>query len=718
MEPKQSTYSADSPIQRREDDVFSRWNFSSNLAETIVRRTDNSCLVMGLYGEWGSGKTSVLNLMESALETHEGIISFRFNPWIFTSHVELLQRFFHSLADELDLNLSSKKEKIGEAIREYGDVISPVSISIGGGFASVNVGKSILAMARKSAKPNLEQLKARVKSMLQNCGKRVVVFIDDIDRLDYSEIQTIFKLVKLAGDFENLVYILSFDDEVVAKALQQQYPSADKNYGNSFLDKIVQVPVNLPKLDTVDLRHVCINGINRILDNSGIHISEEESQRFLRGFIDGLEIRLRTPRICKRYLNALALAVPLQKDEVNYADLLLIEGIRIFFPQLYSIIRENPELILSTREQPGYESNKEEPLLELLNPLFSLLSPKDKSSIIILLKTLFPQTSRALENYPTSVSFDEEWVKSQRICSEDYFHRYFSYSTQNDDISDVQISTLLGDLSSKSLDIIREDILEIITVRNAEKFIFKLRRREEGLAESDSVKLCLAVSSIAAQLPNQEQFMSFSSSWNQAAILCYKLLLNIGDLSIRFDTAKSVIEKSNPLPFALECFRWFKISENDASEKFVFGEKHQRALSDLLLKRIVETAKDEPLFIRYPKEGKYLLRFIADHGDQEWLREYLVDCFNKTPENVAIYISSFLSAGYSMESGAKVGYDLHRESYDALLAIIDKEILYKYLVALYPDEIPKATSPAWQYHDENLAKMAALKFASFYNREK
>lgn len=87
-------YSSDSPIHEQSQDRFSRWNFSERVAQVISKRSDPSSIVIGIYGIWGDGKTSVLNFIEKSLESDENVICIKFNPWRFGTEDELLTGFF------------------------------------------------------------------------------------------------------------------------------------------------------------------------------------------------------------------------------------------------------------------------------------------------------------------------------------------------------------------------------------------------------------------------------------------------------------------------------------------------------------------------------------------------------------------------------------------------------------------------------------------------
>lgn len=116
MEDK--NYSSDSPIHDQDQDRFSRWNFSQRVAQVISKRSDPSSIVIGLYGIWGDGKTSVLNFIEKSLESDENVICIKFNPWRFGTEDELLTGFFFDIAEALDAELIKTGDKLKDFFKK------------------------------------------------------------------------------------------------------------------------------------------------------------------------------------------------------------------------------------------------------------------------------------------------------------------------------------------------------------------------------------------------------------------------------------------------------------------------------------------------------------------------------------------------------------------------------------------------------------------------
>ena len=339
-------YSSDSPIKDPQKDRFQRFEFSKRIAETIIQRKTEESIVIGIYGDWGEGKTSVLNFIEEHLSKNANIISCKFNPWRFQDETQLLVGFFKLLATQLGKSITKRAEKIGELFSEYAEILIP-NITVGG-IIEFNTGQSLKKLAEKVAKVDIEEQKKRIEKILEEEKKRVVIFIDDIDRLDKKEVQAVFKLVKLTGDFSFTSYILAFDEKMVAKVIGEIYEDGGEQAGRNFLEKIIQVPLRLPLAQKDALKNFCFEQVKNAIHLNNIHLPEEQARRFVNEFTTNILARLSTPRIAVRYGNALAFALPLLNKEINIADLMLIEAVKIFYPDLYIFIRDNPSYFVQS----------------------------------------------------------------------------------------------------------------------------------------------------------------------------------------------------------------------------------------------------------------------------------------------------------------------------------------------------------------------------------
>lgn len=209
--------SADLPLNDPKEDLFRRYPFAQRIAESIGARDPSSPLVIGIYGPWGDGKTSVLNFVRHELEKMEDVITVSFNPWQFNNENALLMSFFSTLAEALNRDLKSKKEKIGDILSEYGQLLAPLSYT--GATLGINPGVAAEELGKKLSNIPIQEKKKKIETLLAEEKKRIVILIDDIDRLDKQEIHALFRLVKLTADFSYCAYVLAFDPEIVASSI-------------------------------------------------------------------------------------------------------------------------------------------------------------------------------------------------------------------------------------------------------------------------------------------------------------------------------------------------------------------------------------------------------------------------------------------------------------------------------------------------------------------
>ncbi len=173
-EQPESPYLSDDPIRSKTQDRFGRAPFAARIAETIAKRADPSSIVIGLFGPWGDGKTSVLKMMEESLGPHQNAIAIRFNPWHFPSEEALLRGFFATLAETLGKE-PGFKGRAAELLGKYGGLLSAVSVALPG--VDINPGEAAKNLGEALSKVGLDELKDEIDALLLESGKRLVILV-------------------------------------------------------------------------------------------------------------------------------------------------------------------------------------------------------------------------------------------------------------------------------------------------------------------------------------------------------------------------------------------------------------------------------------------------------------------------------------------------------------------------------------------------------------
>lgn len=270
-------YLEDTPIKKQEEDLLHRKNFAKRLGKSILDTQTKEGYCIGLYGPWGSGKSSVVNMILEEInsiteESNDKPIIMYFNPWNFSSSEQLLQQYFLMLANEFSTRKDKGLNLIGNEIKKYAgmfDLFGDIGKLIGTG------GKIFGSYINQNNINNDNDISRQkeliIKRMKEQCQK-VIIVIDDIDRLSNDEIKLIFQLVNAVAKFPNTIYLLAFDKEIVARALTevQQYD------GEKYLEKIIQVPIEIPEVSNDYLWETLFVRLNEVLSNHKGIIYEQE----------------------------------------------------------------------------------------------------------------------------------------------------------------------------------------------------------------------------------------------------------------------------------------------------------------------------------------------------------------------------------------------------------------------------------------------------------
>ena len=181
-------YSTDRAITTIEDDMLGRAPFAKRLGKTIYEYTEIESLVIGLYGKWGCGKTSVANMALQEIEilsneSEKKPLIIRFSPWNYSDKDNLISQFLNTLKTRIDGKDGEKiKSVIGNALSDYSDAFDLVSFLPGVGVALTPILKKLAQISGEMlTKPiDLDTSKKALEDLLKEADQKIIVLIDDI----------------------------------------------------------------------------------------------------------------------------------------------------------------------------------------------------------------------------------------------------------------------------------------------------------------------------------------------------------------------------------------------------------------------------------------------------------------------------------------------------------------------------------------------------------
>lgn len=430
-----TSLSADRPSTDPKEDLFGHAPFAKSLADSICRYPGNDGLVLALYGPWGSGKSTVLGYVNHYLEQQpedNRPVVVTFNPWWFSGQENLARAFLGQLQAVLPTK-SEKFKKLGDLLGDFAEGVGGL-IDLSGmtGGAAGKLGK-LIGMVTKRKPKDVPALKSEISKILKEAKKRVLIVIDDIDRLTPDETRQLFTVIKALADFPNVVYLLAFDHEVAAQAIEQQSGLP----GARYLEKIIQVPFELPPIDRVALRAALFQRLGEALGD--IPERTFDQSYWTNVYHDGIDALIQVPRDVVRFTNTLAVTYPAVRGEVNAVDFIALEALRVFMPSLYDLIRSNPDKFSGhTREihGAGAERNKAAFHYGWRNALPENIRENAQS----LVERLFPKTNNSIYGS----DWLSEWRRDLRACHPDIFPIYFRLTVPQGNIRRSEMTALLA----------------------------------------------------------------------------------------------------------------------------------------------------------------------------------------------------------------------------------------------------------------------------------
>jgi ABC-type branched-subunit amino acid transport system ATPase component len=434
----------DVPITDDAEDRLGRVKFVNDFYAQIKAYPSEDSFVFGLNAPWGSGKTSVLNLLRNRLRKDETVILLDFNPWYFDSAEVMLRQFYDGVARAI--NQVFFYPQLNSAARRYARVLAPLLKRYGVEFIQWD-------------EPTVAELRQRVESYILKSGRRVVVMIDDLERAHRDELHTILQTVRLGASFKNTLFVLAYDQAQISRQLRRAGVSSE------FLAKIIQSPEDLPPADRSDIDRFLINSesadnkcqLDKLLDKLGV--SGDRRNRFDSAIIEFYPSNLSpffpTLRNAKRFLLKLSVRLPAVIDEVNLFDFLLLEILRVFANPVYQDIWNNRYYYLpawSTKDvmsSPfGYEfdeKQKEERRQKTRTHLDKLLiGVTERERVLQILRKLFPLRIKDAFNEATGPTEAPAMLRAnQRLTHPESFDKYFLLAVPEGTISDAAVESII-----------------------------------------------------------------------------------------------------------------------------------------------------------------------------------------------------------------------------------------------------------------------------------
>lgn len=717
-------FTSENPIISQVDDKLGRLRFSTHLGKAILDWKEQDSLIVGLYGKWWSWKTSVVNLAKEEIlknkDSNKPTI-IEFNPWAFSNSDNLTWYFFWELSKQLLIeNPSKEDQKLAQRLEIYASLLSLIPssekiiwlsskifiglwlmwISVSGIINLFDldtellrnltfwVGFIVLAFwilkdyivelssffKQRSLlqSKSIIEIKSDIQKLLIARQKKLIVIIDDIDRLSKSEINDILKLVRINADFPNTIYLLAFDREIIEKNLDS---IPDWISWREYLEKIIQVGFDLPLVNQWKIETYLFSELDKILDSLPPKYEELfDKERWANLYHSGFKYFFRNIRDVKRFANSLKFNISQLSQwelmEVNPIDFIWIEAIRLFTPSFYSFLRWWKGIFTQTESYYGSGSryNKKDESQALIDAELKKLDETLSKAIKGIIEVLFPQTW-------TSSYWSEWqaiWSRKLFVCSERYYNAYFTFIPWWDEseISNNEINTIIGSFDALESS---EELLDRYIQNGKIKKILSILQDytwDESIIPKDKIKnVILALFNISDKLPNTEEgFFSFWWMHMEVMRISFQLLKREKDLQANFEILKEVIKESKTTYasvryISMEDRKWKK-----EGWELTIAADNIEELEQLCVERLENSFESENV-IEHEQLLEILYRWKEFDKKEKW-KAYLYPKLD-SDKIFLNFISKFVRVVKSQTLGSYYVKDTKEYNYKSLQDFID-----------------------------------------------
>lgn len=538
---KDTTITADNPIRRPEDDTVGRAGAAKSFARQVLGLDVRQGVVVGVLGAWGFGKTSFINLARSEFEL-AGVPILDFNPWMFSGAEQLVESFFTELAAQLKIRPGF--EEIGKDIEEYGEAFSGlVWLPVLGPW--IERGRSLSKIVSQFLQRRKEGIGGRREKLgkaLCRLDHPIVVVLDDIDRLSSSEIREVFKLVRLTASFPNIVYIVAFDRARVEKALSDEGVP-----GRDYLEKILQLAVDLPAVPSRIMDRQIFSAIDSAL--SGINNPGPfDDQVWPDIFVEIVRPLLRNMRDVRRYATAVRGTVNALDGQVAVADVLALEAIRTFLPDVYGNLHAAVEA-LTTASGMSYGSLSDPPHLKAsVDSLIQASGPHQKL-VLSMITLLFPAAQRHVGGSHFGVEWTKDWLLNRRVAHGDLLRLYLERVAGESLQAFTDAERAFGVMADRAA---FDSYLHSLDVNRLEDVIKSLETFEDKFLSQHVVPGTTVLLNLLQALPDRPRDMFDFDPRLVVSRVIYRLLRSLKDPSLVEQAVKAILPELTSLSVRLE----------------------------------------------------------------------------------------------------------------------------------------------------------------------
>lgn len=371
----------DDPIFNISNDKLGYSPIVKRLTDILLKETPKKSFSIGLVGPWGNGKSSIINIVKEEIkdktilkdkEVKEPII-IHFLPYLNHNEKDIINEFFIALSDKL----SKFNGKLSDEITNYSQKLTDL-------YQNQNISGFIDSKISNINDEPAKDLYDNINDRLREINKKIIVFVDDLDRLNDKEILEVLKLIRNTANFHNTIFLVAMDKQYVLSRLKKN----DTILNSNFVEKFFQLEVYLPEIDQSILRNYVFDVLKKCFENIEVTFESKLTSAFASNFLL-FDDYVKNFRDAKRLINQIVYDYKNFGKEIDLKDFINFVFFKLKFPKFMKLLNEDPFRFFD-------------------NDLYGNLN----------LKQTNPQTNSTLEQvtlYTSNAHKVEEYIKKYRL---------------------------------------------------------------------------------------------------------------------------------------------------------------------------------------------------------------------------------------------------------------------------------------------------------------
>jgi hypothetical protein len=507
----------DLPIHHWSEDRFNRIPFIHSIAHLILKE---KAPVIAIVGSFGEGKTSILNLLDITLAPRSDLVFVNFSSWLPGDGQILTSSLFATITERLKSRYIVPG--LAKQLKQFARLLAGTVPKVGD------------TLKQFFEEPSQVKQLSSLKSLLSELPVRVVVLVDELDRMDSAELHLLLKAIRGVVDLPNITYVCAFDKNAVVRLINEN----DALYGQSYLEKFFPIQLAVPRTDQELLSTIFDRKLGAICEAYQLLQVEEDKKAFNEAVLPlwhtSIKRYLSNFRRMTLFFNAFRMALDPVVTEVNLFDMMVLQLVKMISEETYQFIYENGPLFYNPRwritlwmERLSFDDKKEATVRdERLKEFFDSLPSAIRGQVTPLLSVIFPTVDQALrgDRFSLRSQSEQEAQKTKRIFHPDYFPRYFIHQVPAGMFGRAEMTNFINELNA------RQDVEGSVAKLGEEfnilasnpwkryGFLDALVADADRLGEAQSEGLILGIAEISETL--ESDFWGLSD-WGRARALLF-----------------------------------------------------------------------------------------------------------------------------------------------------------------------------------------------------